>query len=216
MNIQYRTPNIECRKLMLALVLLCSCALMFFAVGCNNKRPDRSRLTEQQIDKLQQEKTQLQKQLDKSEGKNEELRNQIQVLAGLPSEVKGENLYRLQSVKIGGYTNFYDKDKDGKKEKLIVYLQPIDEDGDLRKVAGSVDVQLWDLSKDNGQALLGEWNVGPEKLKTLWFTALMTHYKLTFDVPEKIGESKEHLTVKVNFTDYLTGKVFKEQKVIEP
>jgi len=188
---------------------------MHFAVGCENAGPPRVVLAKQ-IDKLRQDKAQLQKQIEQSKDENEKLQERLQVLSGLPAKVKGENLYRLQRVKIGGYTNFYEEDEDGKKEKLIVYLQPIDEDGDIIKATGAVDVQLWDLNKENGQALLDQWHMGPDQLKELWFATLMTHYKLTFDVTEKVSEFKEPLTVKVNFTDYLTGKVFKEQKVIKP
>jgi hypothetical protein len=172
-------------------------------------------LTEQ-VNKLKEQNSQLQKQIEQTKAETDELRSQIQVLSGLPEQVKGENLYHLQRIKISGYTNLYDKDKDDKKEKLIVYIQPIDMDGDIIKAAGDVDVQLWDLSKEKEQALLGQWHVKPEQLKKLWFAALMTHYRLEFDVAEKISEFKEPLTVKVTFTDYLNGKVFKEQKVIEP
>jgi len=229
MNIEYRMSNIECRNLSddsqdsklvgrhstLIVVLLCFCILMHFTGGCENAGPPRVVLAKQ-IDKLRQDKTQLQQQIEQAGAENEKLRERLQILSGLPAEVKGENLYRLQSIKISRYTNFYDKDKDGKKEQLIVYIQPIDEDGDIIKVAGAVDVQLWDLSKEQSQALLGQWHVGPKQLKKLWFSTLMTHYKLMFDVADKVGEFKEPLTVKVNFTDYLTGKVFKEQKVIKP
>jgi len=187
--------------------------VLTLAAGCENNA--KIPLTEQ-IEKLNEEKTQLQKQIRQSRDENENLRERLRVLAGLPEEVKGENLYRLQRVQIGGYTNLYDKDEDGKKEKLIVYIQPIDQDGDIIKAAGAVDVQLWDLSKEKDQALLGQWHVRPNELKKLWFATLMTHYRLTFDVADKIGQFKEPLTVKVDFTDYLTGNVFQEQKVIKP
>jgi len=189
--------------------------LLAFAGGCENAGPPTVVLTKQ-IDRLRQDKIQLQQQIEQAKAENEKLKERLQVLSSLPEGVKGENLYNLQSVRIGRYTNLYDEDKDGKKEKLIVYIQPIDEDGDIIKVAGAVDVQLWDLSKEKEQALLSEWHVGPEQLKKLWFATLMTHYKLTFGVADKIDEIKEPLTIKVTFTDYLTGKVFKEQKVIKP
>jgi len=196
--------------------LLTSVFCLLSAVcGCENAGPPRIVLAKQ-IDKLTQDKTQLQQQIEQAKEENEKLRERLQVLSGLPAEIKGENLYRLQRVKIGGYTNFYDEDKDGQKEELIVYLQPVDEDGDIIKATGAVDVQLWDLNKENGQALLDQWHVEADQLKKLWFATLMTHYKLTFDVADKVGESKEPLTVKVTFTDYLTGKVFQEQKVIKP
>jgi len=171
----------------------------------------------EQIQQLKQEKTQLQKQFEQSRAENEQLKKQVHVLSALPEQVKGENLYRLQKIEITRYTNLYDKDKDGKKEKLIVYIQPIDEDGDIIKATGAVDVQLWDLNKEDGEALLGQWSVEPEQLKKLWFATLITiNYRLTFDVADKIDDFEEPLTVKVTFTDYLTGKVFEEQKVIKP
>jgi hypothetical protein len=100
---------------------------MHFVAGCQNtdKRPA---LTEE-INALRREKRDLARQIEKAKLENKDLKKQIQVLSGLPSGVKPESLYRLQSIKITKYTDFYDKDKDGKKEKLIVYIQPIDEDG---------------------------------------------------------------------------------------
>ena len=189
--------------------------LLSFVAGCENANK-KSPLAEQ-IQQLKQEKTELTRQIERSENENEQLQKQILVLSGLPEEAKAENLYRLQRIKVTRYTNFYDKDKDGEKEKLIVYIQPLDEEGDIVKATGDVDVQLWDLNKEANQALLGQWHVTPGQLKKLWFATLITiNYRLTFDVADKIENIQEPLTVKVTFTDYLTGKVFKEQKVIKP
>jgi hypothetical protein len=162
-------------------------------------------------------KSSLQKQIQSLTEEKEQLRDQVKTLSGLTSEIRLENLYDLQQVKIGKYTNLFDKDEDGKKEKLIVYLEPIDEDGDIIKAAGIVDVQLWDLNRKEEDALLGQWQVGPKELKELWFVVILSiNYRLTFDVADLIDTFKEPLTVKVTFTDYVTGKVFKEQKVIKP
>lgn len=194
-------------------ITLIGCLLVFVA-GCEdgNKSP-----LKEKIDTLTQENLELTHQIEQSEAETEQLKKQIQVLSSLPSQVEPEKLYNLQKVKVTGYTNLYDKDKDGKKEKLIVYLQPIDEDGDIIKAAGAVDVQLWDLDKNDGEAMLGRWHVKPDELKKLWFATIITiNYRLTFDVADKIDTFEGPLTVKVTFTDYLTGKVFKEQKVIKP
>ncbi len=190
------------------------CVLAFVA-GCENAG-SRSLLAEE-INTLRQEKTQLTRQIEQSRTENEQLRKQIRVLSDLPPEARLENLYNLQKIKITGYTNLYDKNKDGRNETLIVYIQPIDEEGDIVKATGAVDVQLWDLNKEAGQALLGQWHVTPDELKKLWFaTLVIINYRLTFDVADKIDEFKEPLTVKVTFTDYLSGEVFTEQKVIKP
>jgi len=192
--------------------ILAGCLLTFLP-GCENT--SRIPLLEEEVSTLKQGKTQLTRQLEQSKSKNKQLKKQLQVLSGLPED-KLENLYRLQRIKISRYTNLYDKDKDAQYEKLIVYIQPMDEDGDIVKATGAVDVQLWDLNKKADQALLGQWHVTPDKLKKLWFATLITiNYRLTFDVADKIENFEEPLTVKVTFTDYLSGKVFKEQKVIK-
>jgi hypothetical protein len=190
--------------------------LTFFVLltGCAN--PDENDTIAVQIEQLTQEKTQLQKQLEQSEKENKQLKKQLQVLSGLPEDVKLENLNRLDNIKIGRYTGFFDKDKDGKKEKLIVYIQPFDEHGDEIKVVGAVDIQLWNLNKTGGEALLGQWKIEPDELKKLWFATMLTiNYRLTFDVADIVENMEESLTVKATFTDYTTGKVFKQQKVIK-
>ncbi len=191
--------------------------LLSFAAGCENANSIRTPLVEQ-IGNLTEQKKQLENQLEQTRAENKQLTKQMHVLSGLPEEVKGDNLYRLEIIKIGKYTGFFDKDDDGTKEKLIVYIQPIDEEGDIIKATGAVDVQLWDLdSSDAKQALLGQWHVEPIELKKLWFATLVTiNYRLTFDIADKVQSFDEPLTVKVTFTDYLSGKVFKEQKVIKP
>jgi len=195
---------------------LCVIAAGWLLIGAGCENASRPSLLEQ-ISTLQQEKKQLASQIELSEKQNEQLAKQLQVLSGLKPGVRLENLYRLRKIKIHRYTNFYDKDEDGRKEKLIVYIQPIDEQGDVIKASGAVDVQLWDLSKAGSQALLGQWHVEPGELKKLWFATLITiNYRLTFDVADKIDKFKEPLTIKVTFTDYLTGRVFEEQKVIKP
>lgn len=223
MNIGYRISNIECRnsnfasrRFAFTAVLLCSCALMHFVTGCESTGSKKTLLAEQ-VETLTQDKRQLTRQIEQLKSKNKELQKQINTLHGLADEVKLENLYDVQRIKITRYTNLYDKNKDGKKDTLNVYIQPIDRDGDIVKAAASVHVQLLDLNKDQGPEVLAEWHVTPGQLRKLWFAALMmTNYRLTFDVSDKVESFEEPLTVKVTFTDYLTGKVFKEQKVIKP
>lgn len=185
--------------------------------GCQDTRQADSLAA--QVEQLTQEKTQLRQQIEQSEAQNKQLKEQVQVLAALPQEVKLENLRSLESIKIGRYSGFYDKDKDGRAEKLIVYVQPLDEEGDKIKAAGDVDVQLWDLSKSESSALLGQWHVAPGELKKLWFDTLLTiNYRLVFDLPDTIDPdalAQDSLTVKVTFTDYLTGRTLTEQKAIK-
>lgn len=192
-----------------------SSVICLFAAGCENG--NNREFLKEKINTLKQEKAELKSQIEQSESEAKQLRKQVQTLSDLPPELRLENLYRLQKVKITRYTNLYDKDKDGKKEKLLVYIQPIDEEDDIVKATGAVDVQLWNLNKEDGEALLGQWHITSGQLKELWFaTLIIINYRLTFDVADKVTGDEEALVVKVTFTDYLSGKVFEEQKIIKP
>jgi len=195
--------------------IVIAASLMAAAVGCQEKNAAPS--WAERLVTLRQDKEQFARQLKTCHTENEQLKKQLQRLARLPSDVKFENLNCVQTVEIGRYTGFYDKDNDDRKEKLIVYIQPIDPTGDIVKAAGSVQVQLWDLNKKAANALLGQWRVEPEELKKLWFATLLTiNYRLTFDVEALIEQIEEPVTVKIAFTDYLTGKVFTDQKPVAP
>ncbi len=194
------------------------CILIFLVVGCQkaNKANEDTALTVQ-IEQLTQQNEQLQEQVDQSKTENEKLKEQVQVLSGLPEDVRGENLYSLERITIGRLSGFFDKDKDGKREKMIVYMTPVDKQGDGMKATGAVNVQLWDLNKTDGEALLGEWDIEPDELKKFWFkTLIAVNYRLVFDIPDTVKSLDEQLTARITFTDYLSGKVLKDQRVIKP
>jgi outer membrane murein-binding lipoprotein Lpp len=187
---------------------------LFLAAGCASPNDKESLAIK--IEQLTQENTQLQEQIEQFNSENKELKDQIQALSGLPENIRLENLNRVKRIKIGRYTGFFDKNDDGRKEKLIVYIQTIDEQGDALKAAGNIEVELWNLNKPDNKALLGQWKVGPDELKKLWFATMITsNYRLTFNVADIIDNLQEPLTLRVTFTDYLTGKVFNEQKAIK-
>jgi hypothetical protein len=185
------------------------------AGGCESENHTSGLADE--LSTVKHEKAELAARLKQLQAENRKLKTQVRVLSGVRRGISFEDLHNLRSVRITGYTNLYDKDQDGRKEKLIVYIQPIDKQGDVVKAPGSVEVQLWDLNNKENEALLGEWTVRPDKLKKLWFSAILgTNYRLTFDVADKVRQFEGPLTVKVKFSDYLTGRTFEEQRVISP
>jgi hypothetical protein len=136
-----------CVLLALTSTLVAGCG-----IGSERKTP-----LEVRAEKLQQEKTDLTSRLEQCEIKNAQLQQQVKSLEALPQG--REYPYKLTGIKIAGYTGFYDKDDSGKRDKLLVYLEPIDEDGDIIKASGTVGVQLWNLNGPGEQALLGQWEV---------------------------------------------------------
>jgi hypothetical protein len=186
--------------------------LVFGLLGCGS---GSSNSLWEQIKRLGQEKTDLKLQVAKLESENEDLSRQVEKLSSLGAERRLEVLSKTSRIKIGRRSGLFDRDNDGKNEKLIVYVKTIDEAGDAVKAAGEAAVQLWDLNAEEGEALLGKWEVEPAELKEMWAGTVMTnYYRLEFDVSELVKAEQQELTVKVRFTDYVTGKVFSEQIVI--
>jgi len=191
------------------------CLAPWLLPGCGTGSA-RKKPAELKVQQIAREKTELMRDLQQCKTENEQLAEQIKTLSAIP-EGKRVNPYGLKSVKITRYSNFYDKDDDGKREKLIVYVEPIDREGDAFKAAGTVNVQLWNLNNLNGQALLAQWQVEPDQLRHTWYDTLVSaSYRLTFDAPEGLEVLAEPLTVKITFTDYLTGEIFRHQLAIDP
>ena len=217
-RVRNQTPKLRNHRFMTVISSIfrfAFCVLIFFVAGC--QKADEGASLAVQIEELTLERSQLQEQIEQSKRENEQLKEQLQTLSGLPEEVRLENMYSLERVKLGRLSGFFDKDKDGKREELIVYVTPVDKEGDGVKATGSVNVQLWNLSKPDDQALLGEWDIPPGELKKLWFkTILAVNYRLTFDISDNVESFDEPLTAKITFIDYLSGKVFKDQRVIKP
>ena len=146
---------------------------------------------------------------------NKQLKEQLETLMGIDKPARIEALSTITSIEITSRSGLYDKNKDNKKEMLIVYLRPIDDMGDVIKAAGAVDIELWNLNAKPQEALLKSWAIEPKELKKNWSGSLMTcYYKLQFDVNSILTGKEKDLTLKAQFTDYLTGKVLKGQQVI--
>lgn len=211
---QLEKPGQQGKGRLSGLILMTLAPILLTGCGTGHERQDPLELT---VEKLRQEKAGLAGDLEQCRVENAQLGRQIKAMAKLPPK-EGDNPYKLTGAKITRYTNFYDKDSDGKKEKLIVYVQPVDTDGDVVKAAGDVSVQLWNLNRPADQALLGQWQVPQAQLHKLWIDTLLgsAYYRLTFDSPLPPEVLAAPLTVKVTFTDYLTGELFRDQHVIKP
>ncbi len=193
-------------------IILAGCLLAITA-GCESQKA-KPAISEKET--LQQQNTQLKKQIDSYKAENVELQKQISTLT-VTGKAATKDIYDLKKVELTKYTNFYDRDKDGKKEKLIAYLKPTDSQGDIIKAAGEVNIQLWDLNKKETSALLTQWNIPADKLGEKWFSAILgTNYRFAFDITGKVKDFSIPLTVKATFKDRLSGKTFFSQKVIEP
>ncbi len=187
--------------------------LALLAAGCEE---NHEKNLEEKNFQLLKENTRLKRDLEKQLDENQQLQKQQKTLSTLDTQTRLNGLYSVKTIAITKYTNFYDKDKDGSKEKLIVYVQPFDSEGDLIKACGELDIELWDLSKES-DAMLKKWHFDAEELKKLWTAAVMkANYRMKLDIADIVKDFNKEYTVKAAFTDYVSGKVFTEQHVIKP
>lgn len=169
-----------------------------------------------QIKLLEKEKLDMKRQIEILETENANLYGQLKNLSAISPNQRFEAIATLDRIEIGKRTAIFDKDANGVKETLIVYVKTYDDSGDVVKAPGAIELQLWDLNKKPDGALLGEWKVKPEELKMLWMGTMMTnYYRLKYNVADKLPIENTDLTVKVTFRDYLTGKIHQKQMTIK-
>jgi len=184
-------------------------------VGCNAEATnERFRQLDQQVRQLSGQVDKLNGELAAKEALIEAQRQQITTLQRL-GDKRLEKLYyvtALQIDRLTGGANYDDKPGD---DGVTVYLRPVDQDGHVLKAAGEIRIQLLDLANPDGQHLLGEYRLDVDHARKAWHGRLMTnHY--TIKCPWRTGPpAHDDITVRAEFTDFLTGKTFLDQKLVK-
>jgi len=181
------------------------------ATGCvvDKRRYDRQarKLAQAQAElrKLQQDKSKLQAIIVEQHGR-------LQSLSAL-GDKRLEHLFHVQRIALGRHTGPVDLDGRPGDDAVKVYLRPVDQDGSIIKAAGDVKIQLFDLAADPKDNLIGQYEWTVDQIGKHWSSGFMT-YHFSFACPWQ-PDPPEHdeITIRVEFTDYLTGKVLTAQKL---
>jgi hypothetical protein len=163
--------------------------------------------------------TELSMQVQTLQSQNDQLTEQVATLSGLDSKTRLAAISTLEKIRIGKRTGFYDKDDDGAKETLIVYLEPLDNQQDTIKAIGECRVDLWNLNQPSEQANIFNVRYNSDDLNQNWGGNIFgSYFRLTVDpntLPDGLpGEESKEITIKATFTDYLSGKVLTDQKIV--
>ena len=126
-----------------------------------------------------------------------------------------ENLFTTHGLRFGRLTGGADLDpKQPGDEGLKIYVVPTDGQGQPIKAAGTFVVEAFDLAKGDG-ARVGHWEYPLDQAAKNWFGQAMLY---TYVLPAPWQQQRpEHadLTIRVTFTDALTGRSFTEQKAVK-
>ena len=196
------------------LATLCLGLLLAASGGCQPVVPESkyAKLNQQWLD-VQRGNTELKRKNELLELTIERQNRNIEELRAL-GERRLSKLFYVNDIRLGKYTGGLDTDgKDG-DEAIKVYLDPVDQYGSLIKAAGDVKIQLFDLATPSGENLIGEYSWGVDEMPEHWSDALFGGSHFSFVCPWKQLPAHNQITVRVEFTDYLTGKTFTAQKVV--
>jgi hypothetical protein len=129
-------------------------------------------------------------------------------VASLPQE-RINQLFTVNGLQFGKLTG---ADPDDPK-KLKVYVVPTDGQGQQIKAAGSFVVEAFDLSGGDN-ARIGRWEFPLDQAAKNWYGQAML-YSYVLSCPWQSPPRHSDITIKVTFTDALTGRQFTAQKSIK-
>lgn len=169
------------------------------------------RLNQQWIDALRENRNLVRQseQLQTTIGRQNEQISQLLALG--PKRL--EHLYHVTAVELGRRSGGVDKDQISGDDAVVVYLQPVDRHGHVIKAAGEVTIQLYDLANPPEENLIGEYHWTVEELGKTWAGGFLGSSQFSLTCPWTSGPpDHELITIRVIFTDYLTGRTFTAQK----
>jgi len=182
--------------------------------GCRSDLDVQTSLWDQ-VKTLGDERTELKLQNERLERENEALTQQIKTLAAIDAEVRLAALSIPENIRIGRHSGLYGKTRDSRKDELVVHLEVRDAVQDAIKAPGAVRVELWRLSDPPAEARLGVWDISADELSRMWGKGLTAaYYRLTFPLDDVLANADKEFTLRVEFTDYLTGRELTDQRVI--
>lgn len=167
----------------------------------------------------EQENTELSLQVQRLQEQTGRLTEQVATLSALDKNTRQAALDTLDKIRIGKHSGIYDKDENGTKETLVVYLKVLDKEQDYIKAPGRCVVELCDLTAPEGEVKVKRFVCAPSYLSQNWGgTIFHSYYRIVRkddDLEDYLLLKKpKELTLKVTFTDYYTGNVLTDQKVI--
>lgn len=146
----------------------------------------------------------------------DDLSTRLQRVQAMSPNQKLDLLPHVTSVRLATLSGGYDDNHDGIDDGIVLYISPVDQEGDVIKAAASVQVRLLDLSAQGDGQAVGQTSLDANQMKPLWFGKLGAHY--TVKIPWSGGRNRPpaaSITAVVSFQDYLTGKVYPLQEVFK-
>lgn len=124
-----------------------------------------------------------------------------------------EKLYTVHGLDFGRLTGGADLDpKKPGDEGIVVYIIPLDQEGQKIKAAGTFVIEAFDLAAP-GNPRIGRWTFDLEQSRQAW-NGWFLEYNYVLICPWQTVPKHSDLTVKVTFNDELTDTPFNAQRQV--
>ena len=188
--------------------LSCSVLLAVF-VGCANKDAQLAE-AQNQNHELRQQLRQSQQTTETQQDTIHRQAEQIRNLSELGPE-RLDILFKVQRIKLGRYSGGTNLDENPGDDGVRVYIIPQDDAGRTVTAAGSIQVDVFDLT-EKSEPLLMSYSFSPDQAKQHFRAGGLTnHYNITCPWKDALPSGNE-ITIRVKFIDYLTGQSFTATK----
>ncbi len=163
-----------------------------------------------QLEKLKRENARLDEQLEEKDRQITQLARQVKWGHDL-TDAQRKQLIVVSDIVLGKFTGGVNTDGKAGDDGVKVYVRPVDSDGSALKAAGELTVELFDLSLPKPDRRIGRWQFDPATLRKEWSSSFIgAFYSLTLPWRGSVP-ANAHLTLRVQFTDLLTGRGFVKQ-----
>ena len=157
---------------------------------------DELRQREGMVAELDEQVVTLRRELESTSYELVTLRTQLQSPKGqtLVAE-QAATLAKVEKVAFHSLiTSGFNADEVPGDDKLSVLLQPLDGDGDLLKLGGSIELDLFDYTLPTDQQRIGHWTFGPDDVRKAWHRGLMASGYL-FELPWQTSPASPELVL---------------------
>ena len=131
---------------------------------------------------------------------------------------QAEVLYRIEAIKFNALLTS-GQDRDGKPgdDGLSVMLLPVDAHGDLVKLAGELELELFDMALEGAQQRLGQWQFSTEEVRQHWHKGfLSTGYLFQLDWQRPPQSSELTLHARLTIPDGRRFDATTQVKLVPP
>ncbi|HOA74908.1 MAG TPA: hypothetical protein PL151_15180 [Phycisphaerae bacterium] len=194
-------------------LVLAGAALLL--AGCDTVRTADFLEVQREAQAAKEQVATLETQLSAEQQTVRNLQRQLANMRGMDPDVL-DQLVTPVKIKLASQSGGYDQDGKPGDDGIVLYVQPLDKEGDVIKAAGSFVVNLLNLSDASNPRVIATYEFDVPTTLDLWYGRFMTnHFTLRCPWPPSGPPDTDEVTARVEFTVLLTGRVLIAQERFE-